>query len=151
MRGDESGEWPHIVRKILDGVEKSEDAKRTTDNWAYHGLPRLDKWTSDDSKLILIGDAAHAIPPTAGQGANQAVEDALTLGKLLVDLNAGSIDRNTINAWEAERMDRVDRVLKLTLKLGEARLPEWDKGVHGRGPEGVLKPELDWVYGKSYE
>ena len=33
--------------------------------------------------MVLIGDAAHAFPPTGGQGAGMAVEDADGLGLVL--------------------------------------------------------------------
>lgn len=36
-------------------------------------------------RVILIGDAAHAVSPNAGQGASMALEDALMLAKLLRD------------------------------------------------------------------
>jgi 2-polyprenyl-6-methoxyphenol hydroxylase-like FAD-dependent oxidoreductase len=45
--------------------------------------PPIDKWTSTGGRTILIGDAAHANLPTAGQGASQAVEDAITVAYCL--------------------------------------------------------------------
>jgi 2-polyprenyl-6-methoxyphenol hydroxylase-like FAD-dependent oxidoreductase len=36
----------------------------------------LDAWVK--GKLILIGDAAHAMLPTQGQGASQSFEDAVS-------------------------------------------------------------------------
>lgn len=45
--------------------------------------PTIDNWTSSGGRTILIGDAAHANLPTAGQGASQALEDAVTLAHCL--------------------------------------------------------------------
>ncbi|KAK7222835.1 hypothetical protein V2G26_010838 [Clonostachys chloroleuca] len=45
--------------------------------------PPISKWTSTGGRTILIGDAAHANLPTAGQGASQAVEDAITVAYCL--------------------------------------------------------------------
>ena len=39
--------------------------------------PELPQWSKDG--LILVGDAAHALNPTSGQGSSQALEDAKTL------------------------------------------------------------------------
>ncbi|SMY25025.1 unnamed protein product [Zymoseptoria tritici ST99CH_1A5] len=46
--------------------------------WQLRDLPPLRTWTK--GRVILIGDAAHAMLPTQGQGASQAVEDAEALG-----------------------------------------------------------------------
>ena len=43
--------------------------------WQLRDLDPLSTWTR--GKVILIGDAAHAMLPTQGQGASQAVEDAV--------------------------------------------------------------------------
>jgi kynurenine 3-monooxygenase len=48
------------------------------------GTVRLDRWTLDD-KLVLIGDAAHAVVPFHGQGMNCAFEDCVVLDELLKD------------------------------------------------------------------
>jgi 2-polyprenyl-6-methoxyphenol hydroxylase-like FAD-dependent oxidoreductase len=44
-------------------------------------MPDLPQWGHDG--CVLIGDAAHALPPRTGQGSSQAFEDALTLALLL--------------------------------------------------------------------
>ena len=49
--------------------------------------PAIDKWTSKGGRIILIGDAAHANLPTAGQGASQAMEDAVTVAHCLEAAN----------------------------------------------------------------
>jgi salicylate hydroxylase len=46
--------------------------------WQLRDLDPLETWTR--GRVILIGDAAHAMLPTQGQGASQAVEDAEALG-----------------------------------------------------------------------
>ncbi|KAJ5778761.1 hypothetical protein N7520_002007 [Penicillium odoratum] len=46
--------------------------------WQLHDLEPLKAWHS--GRVILIGDAAHAMLPTQGQGASQAIEDAEALG-----------------------------------------------------------------------
>lgn len=43
--------------------------------------PELPHW--GENGLVLIGDAAHALQPTSGQGASQALEDAQTFALLL--------------------------------------------------------------------
>ena len=43
---------------------------------------RCDRFDDGDS-LLLIGDAAHAVSPSIGQGCNSALEDVFVLGKLI--------------------------------------------------------------------
>jgi 2-polyprenyl-6-methoxyphenol hydroxylase-like FAD-dependent oxidoreductase len=50
---------------------------------AIHDVPRLPSWHRD--RVLLIGDAAHAMSPAGGQGASLALEDAMLLGRLLTD------------------------------------------------------------------
>jgi len=44
-------------------------------------IPSLPTW--HQNRVVLIGDAAHAVSPNAGQGASMALEDAIYLAKLL--------------------------------------------------------------------
>jgi 2-polyprenyl-6-methoxyphenol hydroxylase-like FAD-dependent oxidoreductase len=53
--------------------------------------------------VTLLGDAAHPLLPHTGQGAAQAIVDAVTLGKAL--RNSTSIDES-LRAYERERMPR---------------------------------------------
>jgi 2-polyprenyl-6-methoxyphenol hydroxylase-like FAD-dependent oxidoreductase len=61
----------------------------------------LPRW--GDGRVTLIGDAAHPMLPHTGQGAAQAVVDAVTLGKMLAA--NGDVDR-TLRAFEAERQPK---------------------------------------------
>jgi 2-polyprenyl-6-methoxyphenol hydroxylase-like FAD-dependent oxidoreductase len=40
-------------------------------------------WTSKSGRIVQIGDAAHTFLPSSGNGANQAMEDAISLAKCL--------------------------------------------------------------------
>ena len=45
--------------------------------WALHDHDPLERWHA--GRTVVIGDAAHAMVPHQGQGANQTIEDAATL------------------------------------------------------------------------
>jgi 2-polyprenyl-6-methoxyphenol hydroxylase-like FAD-dependent oxidoreductase len=67
----------------------------------------LPRWYDD--RAILIGDAAHAVSPNAGQGASLALEDAMYLAKMLRDYRG---DYNSAFAqFERKRRPRVERVV----------------------------------------
>jgi 2-polyprenyl-6-methoxyphenol hydroxylase-like FAD-dependent oxidoreductase len=95
------GKWKHILESDLDAWIRSWDdfgepvasLVRAVD-WTravYDELSdvRVDRWHRD--RVILAGDAAHAMTPNLGQGANSAMVDALVLVNLLVAMN-GDID-----------------------------------------------------------
>lgn len=57
--------------------------------WQLRDLDPLATWIK--GRVVLIGDAAHAMLPTQGQGASQAIEDAEALGFYFSDLSVTSL------------------------------------------------------------
>jgi salicylate hydroxylase len=49
--------------------------------WGLFGRPWLDEWSS--GRVVLLGDAAHPMLPFLGQGAANAIEDAMILTRCL--------------------------------------------------------------------
>lgn len=47
-------------------------------------------WTSPLGRVVQLGDAAHTFVPSSGNGANQAIEDAVSLASCL--FHAGKHD-----------------------------------------------------------
>jgi salicylate hydroxylase len=57
-------------------------ATKAGTRWALHDLTPLTRWHTEH--VVLLGDAAHAMMPHQGQGANQTIEDAIVLADSLV-------------------------------------------------------------------
>jgi salicylate hydroxylase len=99
LRADFAG-WDTQVEKLLRHV-------RTTFLWALYDRDPLPCWTK--GRLTLLGDAAHAMLPHLGQGANQSIEDGITLATIL-----SRAERDTapaaLLAYEGLRRDRVAEV-----------------------------------------
>jgi 2-polyprenyl-6-methoxyphenol hydroxylase-like FAD-dependent oxidoreductase len=69
-------------------------------------------------RALLIGDAAHATSPHAGQGASLALEDALRLSRLMQD---GRELAATFAAFEAERRRRAERIVAVARRNGNSK------------------------------
>ncbi|MBL1076539.1 FAD-dependent monooxygenase [Nocardia sp. 2] len=72
-----------------------------------------------DGRVFLAGDAAHAHPPTGGQGLNTGVQDAYNLGwKLEAALrNPGAEAQGLLDTYESERRAVAAKVLGLSSAL----------------------------------
>ena len=73
--------------------------------------PANQHWESKPS-VTLIGDAAHVMPPYAGEGVNMAMLDALTLSKLLLSRVSTS---DAIAEYEAEMFARMQHITADTM------------------------------------
>ncbi|KAF1838456.1 FAD/NAD(P)-binding domain-containing protein [Decorospora gaudefroyi] len=142
--------WPTIVQSALDNVPLD-----TLAIWPYYVVPRLESWFSTNSRVIILGDAAHAIPPTAGQGASQGFEDAFTLAALLPCITTKLPLDKALTEWKNMRQQRIDKVIKLTMQLNNARLPEAEREKLAASGADVWQSgdsgELGWLYNADVE
>jgi len=68
-----------------------------------------------DGRVFLAGDAAHAHPPTGGQGMNTGIGDAYNLGWKLAAALAGAPE--ILDTYEPERRTVAARILGLSSEL----------------------------------
>lgn len=64
-------------------------------------VPPLSRWRSE--RVVLVGDAAHAMSPHITAGASLGVEDAVVLARC-IDAHADL--RSVLGAYEADRIPR---------------------------------------------
>ncbi|KAF2100207.1 kynurenine 3-monooxygenase [Rhizodiscina lignyota] len=114
--------WPDIVQSAMEAVPEE-----TVAIWPFYNVPRLSKWSSEQGRVVILGDAAHAVPPTAGQGASQALEDAYSFTIVLAEVAKGREWNKSLDAWEKMRNARVDGVKKLTQLLNKTTLPKEER------------------------
>jgi salicylate hydroxylase len=78
-----------------------------TFRWGLYDREPLPVWTR--GRLTLLGDAAHPMLPHVGQGANQAIEDAVALATVLARANRSSAPQ-ALRIYETLRRARTARV-----------------------------------------
>ena len=103
-------------------------------------------WHSD--RVVLVGDAIHAVSPSAGQGASLALEDAMRLGRLMADRQELSL---TFRNFEAERRPRAEKIVALARRNGNSKREFSPTGAWIR--DRMLKlllpltaKGMDWMY-----
>jgi len=79
----------------------------------------IDQYWKPLSNLTIIGDAAHRIPPYAGEGANQALADALDFYETFC---FGSFENteDAVAAYENKMRIRMEEITKDTLMMTDA-------------------------------
>ncbi|GGE95022.1 2-polyprenyl-6-methoxyphenol hydroxylase [Chishuiella changwenlii] len=80
-------------------------------------MPLNQNWETI-SNLTLIGDAAHVMPPFAGEGVNMAMLDALKLSEKLTAIDAISV-KDAISNYESEMRKRAAIITKESIENGE--------------------------------
>lgn len=114
-------------------INKANEVAKSSEGWLV--LPTfitaiLPNWTSlhknGSGKIVLLGDAAHVMPPDSGQGVSCAVEDALALALFLKHYatksdNVETVIKATAKAYEGLRMPRVAKILSYSKKGGDGK------------------------------
>ena len=131
--------WHDPIPQIIDAAENIV----VTDTLDVATLP-----TWSRGRTVLIGDAAHATSPHAGQGASIALEDALRLARLMQE---GGELRATFEQFEAERRPRAERVVAVARRNGGTKREFTPTGAWIRDRMMKLlipltSKGMDWMY-----
>jgi len=143
--------FPGVVRNAVSSINPDK-----VNVWPFYVVPKLDRWASERRRVIILGDAAHAIPPSAGQGINQAFEDVYMFALLLAAQEGrrpgggGSLEA-ALGFWQSYRQGRVDRILELNKQIDKRRMPADDAVVGANSGFEKEEFELDWLYKPDFK
>ncbi|KAL4815053.1 hypothetical protein BDW67DRAFT_186103 [Aspergillus spinulosporus] len=132
------GAFPTVAQNAVSDLQTSK-----INIWPFYIVPKLERWSSQHNRVIILGDAAHAIPPSAGQGINQAFEDVFTFA-LVFKRTDGDQERlaKGLKVWQRGRQGRIDKVLVLNAEIDKRRLPK----LAGEDDNEDKPFELEWLY-----
>jgi 2-polyprenyl-6-methoxyphenol hydroxylase-like FAD-dependent oxidoreductase len=155
MHQKDLGSWSDIVTSGQKAASSRE--AHSFGIWPYHIIPKIDNWASKLGRVILLEDAAHAISPSTGQGANQAFEDSYSLAVVLKFIGTDLELTKALEKWQNYRQERVNKVLVLTKHMEILRMSEEKKSLtqeqraqstnYDFGSDG----QLAWLYSHEIE
>lgn len=147
---DMFGRWHDPVPDLIDATSPERISRLPIEELAG----RLRSFRR--GRVVLLGDAAHAMTPDLGQGGGQAMEDAATLVTLLSPLaNRTSVGEHelddALDRYDALRRPRSQRIAQRSRMVGQL--------AHVRGrpaaglrdllvrltPERALRRQLEWL------
>jgi 3-(3-hydroxy-phenyl)propionate hydroxylase len=109
------------VRSLLapyHDIGKVEVERKTV--YAFHARV-ADRWRK--GRVFLAGDAAHMMPPFAGQGMNGGMKDAVNLSWKLAAVLSGQASADILDTYEVERARNVRTMVNLSRRLGAVIMP----------------------------
>lgn len=108
---------------------------------------------SDDGRVCLAGDAAHATTPHKGSGAGMAIEDAYILGHLVAqaldgdNVNLGQAIPAAFRVYDATRRERTQRVVEDSRETGTLYdLEHAEFGTEKDKVKQALLTRMEWVW-----
>lgn len=93
----------------------TEDQVERCTAYAFNAVV-ADTWRTGRS--LLLGDAAHMMPPFAGQGLNSGVRDAANLAWKLAGVWHGEFGERVLDTYEAERKPHALATVRYSERLG---------------------------------
>ena len=127
--------WDFQIVRLLETVE-------TCYWWGIYDRRPLASWTNE--RLVLLGDAAHAMLPHLGQGANQAIEDGVALALLLEGRDPDEVP-DILPQYEKFRRARTDVIQAEARKNGlryDSRYKSLDERDREIASSGVFRKSL---------
>ncbi|GAQ45917.1 conserved hypothetical protein [Aspergillus niger] len=129
MRREFTG-WDPRLTKIIERITK-------TIKWPLVSSTPLTRWTS--GKVVILGDAAHAMLPYMSQGAAMAVEDGVALARALSKIQSKAEIGHAISVFETVRVERTRMMQEASLINGQ--LWHFPDGPLQRARDEAMSPE----------
>jgi len=110
-------DWHDPIPAVIEATAETDILRND-----IYELKHLNQWGI--GRVTLLGDAAHAMTPNLGQGACQAIEDAVALANCLKGSTNIVV---SLQNYEKQRVTRANRITRLAHFIGQA--VQWDNPV----------------------
>ncbi|KUF22099.1 MULTISPECIES: NAD(P)/FAD-dependent oxidoreductase [Bacillus] len=115
MMVDLTKDWHPILRGLVERIDP-----HTVAALSVRAIEPIDPW--ETSRVTLIGDAIHAMPPSFGAGANLALRDARILAEQIVTVHKQKADvYNAISQYEKAMRAYDYPIFEMSANQNEAR------------------------------
>ena len=104
--------WDPIIQRVLTHVTHCL-------KWKLAYLPPLERWVSDNGRVVVIGDAAHGMVPYLAQGAAVSIEDGSVLAECVDRAHNVSDLPALLLAFQAMRKPRCEMISRGALANGD--------------------------------
>lgn len=129
--------WPAPIGDLLDATEPADLVQQEIRE--LRPLPRAYGFPAGPGGAVLLGDAAHAMPPHLGQGACLAFEDAATLASLLRETRLPE----AVAAYDRLRRPRAAAVVRQTRRMSAVLQARGRLALRARDAAlGTISPRL---------
>ncbi|EEA01481.1 monooxygenase FAD-binding [Burkholderia sp. H160] len=103
--------------KLLNSLGVTENEVEIHQHAFYnHHVRYADRWRV--GRVLLCGDAAHLMPPWAGNGMQSGIRDAQNASLKLVEVLEGRLPETLLDTYEQERAPDVERYTQISVGLG---------------------------------
>ncbi|RBP09227.1 3-(3-hydroxy-phenyl)propionate hydroxylase [Roseiarcus fermentans] len=145
--------WP-----LLNSLGVTDDLIEIHQHAFYkHHVRHAERWR--EGRIFLLGDAAHLMPPWAGQGMQSGIRDAFNLSWKLREVLKGRLPDRLLDTYEVERAPTVAMMTAVAVQMGriiKQQLTDEEMAALAPSPDAppeeppLLRPpflESGWVRG----
>ncbi|OTA02929.1 hypothetical protein A9Z42_0033560 [Trichoderma parareesei] len=145
--------WEDTVQRIVRAMEPNPG------KWKLNDRELLDQWVYLDGRVVLSGDAAHAMLPHQGSGAGHAIEDSFVMGQAVkAFFENPSLGLETyMKLYQETRLPRAQKAQLTSRQAGdvyEMQGPEFAGLVFEQRLQVIhdkFKDRMTWVWGHDLE
>ncbi|MGN9808628.1 FAD-dependent oxidoreductase [Micromonospora sp. BQ11] len=129
--------WPAPIADLLDATDPADVVQQEIRE--LRPLPRSYGFPAGPGGVVLLGDAAHAMPPHLGQGSCLAFEDAATLASMLREARLP----DAVSAYDRVRRPRAASVVRQTRRMSAVLQARGRLALRARDAAlGTINPRL---------